>query len=469
MKRISAVKSFFPVLALVLLAACGCGNNANMNTGSFSVIVVSDIHFNPFYDPSLFEALNTSDPSQWAAIFQSSSIAAPSTWGEDTNYPLLAITLSSVRRNLGGSPFIIFTGDLLGHGLPQTFFQLYDPTNAAKPTAEDIAAMKAFTDKTVAFVMQQVRASVGNVPVLFAVGNADSYTGLGPDAAFLSNTAQLFYAQFLNGSVDQPTFVSTFTDGGYYLADVANTNLTVIGLNTFEFSPPNQYMSDMSTAVYAQLAWLDSALASAQARGRTVWLLMHVPPGADETTTSHSVDANGHIATATMMWNGNYQDVFLKTLAKYPGLITFILGAHTHMDEYRIISPRNVLEITPGIAPYFGNNPAFKIFTFSPASLTALDYKVLNCDLAANPPQFGSFYTFSTAYGMHGPLNDSLMMLYPELVFDRAKQALYRHHYYSGRAYSSGFSPVTDLNWPVFWGGIGNMDATSFMNAVNYY
>lgn len=458
------------VLALTLVLACGGGNTGvNATSNNFSVIVVSDIHFNPFYDHNLFEALNTSDPRQWAGIFQSSSVTSPSTWGLDTNYPLLALTLTSVRQNLGGSPFIIFTGDLLGHNLPQTFFELYDPPNAANPTAEDIAAMKAFTDKTVTFVMQQMRASVENVPVLFALGNADSYTGLGPDATFLTNTAQLFYSQFLNGSVDQQTFVATFTGGGYYSADVANTSLTVIGLNTFEFSPPNIYMSDMSSAVYAQLDWLDSALASAEARGRKVWLLMHVSPGADEVTTSHSVDADGHITTPTMMWNGSYQDTFLQTLAKYPGLITFILGAHTHLDEYRIISPRNVLEITPGIAPYFGNNPAFKIYTFAPITLAALDYTVLNCDLSADSPKFAGYYTFSTAYGMYGPLSDSLMMLYPQLVTDGTKQTLYRQHYYSGRAYSYGFSPITDLNWPVFWSGIGNMDATSFMNAVNYY
>jgi hypothetical protein len=329
--------------------------------------------------------------------------------------------------------------------------------------------MKAFIDKTVAFVMQQVRASVGNVPVMFALGNADSYTGLGPDATFLSDTAQLFYEQFLNGAVDQQTFLSTFTGGGYYSADVVNTNLTVIGLNTFEFSPPNPYMGDMSSKVYAQLDWLDSALASARARGRNVWLLMHVPPGADEVTTSHSVDADGHITTATMMWNGDYQDTFLQTLSKYPGLITFSFGAHTHLDEYRIMSPRNVLEITPGIAPYFGNNPAFKVFTFSYATLAALDYAVLNYDLATNPPQFVNYYTFSTAYGRYGPLSDSLMRLYPELVIDDTKQSLYRQHCYSGRAYSPDFSPISDLNWPVFWGGIGNMDEQGFIRAVNFY
>ena len=77
---------------------------------------------------------------------------------------------------LGDSPLIIFTGDILGHNFPTTFFQLYYG-NVDYPTPDDAAvtAMEAFADKTVAFFMGQVRLKIGNIPVMFAVGNADSY------------------------------------------------------------------------------------------------------------------------------------------------------------------------------------------------------------------------------------------------------------------------------------------------------
>ena len=94
--------------------------------------------------------------------------------------------------------------------------------------------------------MEQVRSSVGNIPVMFAVGNSDSYTGLGPDSSFLSNTAELYYTNFLNGTVDHQTFLNTFTSGGYYSAEPPGTNLMVIGLNTFEFSP---YFGDTNCRV----------------------------------------------------------------------------------------------------------------------------------------------------------------------------------------------------------------------------
>jgi hypothetical protein len=462
------------------LAACGGGSGGSSGAGvggsdpapTFPVVVFTDLHFNPFYDPSLFSALKAADSGQWASIFQTSGVTTPSAWGADTNYPLLALTMSAVRQNSGASPLVIFTGDILGHYLPQTFYTL-NGSSVLNPTPADVAAMKAFTDKAVAFVMAQVRAAAGSVPVMFALGNADSYTGLGPDATFLANTAQLYYTQFLNGTVDRQAFLSTFTAGGYYSADMANTDLTLIGMNTFEFSPPNPYMSDMSTAVYAQLDWLDSALASARTRGRKVWLLMHVPPGADIYSTARSADSNGRLTSATMMWNADYQTRFLQILSRYPGLVTFTLGAHTHMDEYRIVSDDIVLDTTPGIAPYFGNNPAFKVFTVSRGTLKALDYRSLNYDLATRPAQFDTYYTFSSAYSLSGYLSDSLMHLYPWFRIDPNKQASYRGSYFSGHNYTVPTGnmsfPITDTTWPVYSCGIGNMDAQSLIDCVNSY
>jgi len=383
---------------------------------------------------------------------------------------LFKIALSGIKQNLGASPLIIFTGDILGHYLPQQFYQQINGTSNPRNDA-DVAAMKAFIDKTVAFFMQQVRSSFGNIPVLFALGNSDSYTGLGPDSSFLSNTAELYYTHFLNRIVDHQTFLNTFTSGGYYSAEMPGRNLMVIGLNTFEFSP--DFGNATSGAVAAQLAWLDTTLASARARGKRVWLLMHVPPGADKYETAQSVDANGHITSATMMWNQDYQTSFLQILSKYPGLITQILTAHTHMDEYRIVSPGHLADTTPSIAPYFGNNPAFKIFTFHGETFKAIDYTSLNYDLATMPGQFNRYYTFSTAYLMQGFLNDSLLQLYPELATKNAKQQLYREHYFSGHHYSvpigNTFHPITDKTWPVYWCGIGHMDEQGLINCVNAY
>lgn len=448
MKRISVLWLLLLVLPLVLLSGCG-SNSAPPNT--FSVVVVSDVHFDPFYDPTLFPALVDADVSEWENIFKTSIITTPSTWGSDANYPLFVLALASIRQNRGTSPFIVFTGDILVHHFSQTFYTLYG--------SQDVAAMQAFADKTVAFFMNQLKLSAGDLPVMFTLGNNDSYTDNVVESNFLSNTAEIFYTKCLNSTADHSAFLNTFLAGGYYSASPAGINLMVIGLNTVLFM-------QTSSAATAQLAWFDARLAEARAAGKKVWLLMHVPPGADIYLTARQVDNNGHLGSARMMWNQDYQVSFLQILSKYPGVVTLTLAGHTHMDEYRIMSPSDVLDVTPGISPRSGNDPAFKVFTFSRDTLQPTDYRSLNYDLAAMPDKFNSYYAFWSAYLMQGFLNDSLTQLFPALVTNNAKQTLYRDYYYSGYNYDN---PITNDNWPVYWCGIGKMGQQELVDCVNSY
>jgi len=484
------------LVSVYLLFGCGAATNTSPiipNANNFPVLAFSDLHFNPFYDPNFtnYTALCTSaDSSDWPSLFlHGSTIKTPSVWGTDTNYPLLVLALDSIKQNLGASPLVIYTGDLIGHDFQALYYWhcqgLPAPPAIQSPSAQQVAAMQVFTDETIAFVTGQIRAKVGNLSVLFAVGNIDSYTGYGPDSTFLANTAETFYKQFVSGTVDHQTFINTFTSGGYYSAQPLGSNLVVIGLNTNVMA--NGVPGDNGSAVAAELSWLDSTLASAQAAGKKVWLLMHVPPGANTTATADSI-VTGQPVTGSMMMYQTYQTNFLQVLAKYPGVITMTLGAHTHMDEYRILSPSIVLDEVPAITTCFGENPAFKIFTLTGNTLTPTDYTSLNFDLAASPQptQFNSYYTFSTAYSLRGPLNASLLQLYPQLENDilltktqpKAQQALYIGQYNSGNATlqnpnsqppGAPWNPITNTNWPVFACGIGKMAQLDFEDCVNSY
>ncbi len=463
-----------------LVAACGGGGDTGIAAAStFPVAVFSDIHFNPYYDTSLFNQLVLADPSQWAGVFNQSAITAPSAWGEDTNYPSLVLALAGVKQNMGASPLVIFTGDILGHYFSQTFFNLYyanlhvtapKPADIVKDTVA-VAAMEAFADNTVTFFTDLVRSSVGSVPVMFALGNADSYLGAVPEPSFLAKNAQTFYDKFLQNTADQTEFLTTFKSGGYYSAEPAGSNVMVIALNTLMFVPFLEGFEQ--TAVAAELTWLDARFAAAKAAGKKVWLLMHVPPGADIYTTATTDFKSSQTSTATMMWEPAYQATFLQTVLKYPGLIAMTLAAHTHMDEFRIYSPGNVLEITPSITPYFGNNPGFRVFSIDKDSLKPVDYISFNYDLASNPPQFNMYYTFSEAYALRGPLDVSLVQLSSQLITNKEKQAIYRAHYFSGHNYSipatGTFKQITDSDWPVYYCGSGNVTQQDLLNCINSY
>lgn len=441
---------FFLALTSICLF-CGCGSSET----SYQAILISDVHFDPFYDTSLFQALNAADHTQWAGIFATSTVTTPAEWGSDSNYLLLHLALSSVQARGASSSIAIFPGDMLSHHFDTTFYSLYGST--------DYDAMKAFAYKTAAFLATEVRSYLGNIPVMFALGNNDEYEGdfkLEPNSQFLSDTAEVFYTDFLNSTADHQSFLNTYEAGGYYSAEPLGSGLEVIVLNSVFFSP--DAASDVADAVQTELSWLDTTLASAQAAGKKVWLLMHVPPGANIHSTKDYLDAEGHISEAKMMWVADYQASFLQTLSKYSSIVTLTIAGHTHMDEFRL--PSGALEGLPSISPIDGNDPAFKLITFSADTFAPIDYSSLNYDLANTPSQFNSYYTFSSAYLVQGLLDSALTELYPLLETSGSRQALYRRYYYSGH---DSASPITDANWKVYWCGIGNMAEQDVIDCVN--
>jgi hypothetical protein len=133
------------------------------------------------------------------------------------------------------------------------------------------------------------------------------------------------------------------------------------------------------------------------------------------------------------------------------------------MDEFRLMSPGIALAITAGISPYFGNYPAYKIFTLDSVSLAPADYSAVNCNLATSAA-FGNYYTFSQAYELEGPLATSFAELYPALIESNAAKMQYQGAFYSG---NNTLNPITSTNWPVYWCGIGFMNQQEFFTAVN--
>ena len=425
------------------------------SAGTSQAIVFSDVHFNPFYDTTIFPSLVAADASQWASIFASSSISEPSIWGEDSNYPLFALALASIKENSTSTSVAIFPGDILVHHFETQFYTLYG--------SEDEEAMKSFLYKTVTFFASAARAYLGNIPVMFEIGNNDAYEGdfkIEPDSQFLSDTAEPFYTLFLNGTADHDAFLATYEAGGYYSAQPLGTNLVVIALNSIFFSP--DAATNTESAATAELDWFASTLASAASSGQKVWLLTHIPLGANIHANKDLIDASGHLADAKMMWEPDFQTRFLNVLSAYSNTVTMIFTGHTHMDEYRL--PVCALEVTPAISPVDGNNPAFKIFTYCTGSFEITDYSAINYDLAAMPDSFQQYYTFSSTYKTDGILATMLESVFPTLRSNAPRKAAYKGHYYSGH---DSANPINDTNWPVYWCGIGKILKQDYIDCVN--
>ena len=436
-------------------------------------------------EPALFPQLVAQPASQWKSIFEQSAIpVAPSTFGADTNYPSLVLALAALKQNLGSSPMILFSGDMLGHDLPEWFCALYSNpqlpiANPPKPCSLDgagAAAMQSFLDKTLAFVSIEIRANVGKVPVIFVPGNIDTYSiyGTGPDAQFLADNASTYYTQLLNSSVDQVSFESTFTTLGSYSAQPSGSNLLVIALDSNPFAQ-SPYLPPLDP--YAELTWLDSQLAAAQSAGQKVWLMMHVPPGANTTATAQYAakgvaPSPGTDDEAAMMWQPQFETQFMQILSKYPGLIAMGITGHTHMDEFRILPTGDVLYGIPGISPVFGNNPAFKVFTVAQATEMPMDYQSISYNLAATtaPTQFSSLYTFSKAYGAtpNTTLESSFQQLYPQLTPIAPGTATFLNYYVSSSV-TYPWNMANTGNWPFYSCGFSQMDEQDYVDCVNSY
>jgi len=471
------------IIVASLVATFGCGGAAVAPTPTpapsyYQIVTVSDLHFNPLYDATLYSQLVNTDPTtQWAGVFQTSSKKVPSVGGTDTNYPLLMLTLASMKQNMGTSPLVLFTGDLLGHNIPANFCTAYyGALNQSVPpgcATSESAPMQQFIANTFTFVASQVRLYVGNVPVIYVPGNIDAYVGgYGPDTQFLIGNAPTVYSQFLNSAADLQTFQSTFTLDGYYAVQPLGSKLVVIALNT------NSFVAGVPTSGSAgpELTWLDSQLAAAQTAGQKVWILMHVPPGANSqgiaqvAATPSDVDASD----VSMMWDPDVQSTFINTLAKYPGLVTLMLAGHTHMDEFRILPTGDVLEQLPGISPCFGNNPAFKILTVTQDTFTPTDYQSFDYNLGTMPAQFGALYQFSNTYGAQDSLGSSLVQLYPRLATDQTKRDTYTMLYGSGTASVNPitfapWNPINDVNWPIFACTIDEVEQSAYLGCVSSY
>jgi sphingomyelin phosphodiesterase acid-like 3 len=466
MHRPARLLILFWVTIAALCIGCASDSATSEPRATVPLVVFTDVHFTPFYDPDIFWDLVQASPDLWADIFEKSSITEPQSWGKETNYPLLMNMLQAAYQASRASPLVLFQGDMLAHKFRETFFDLYG--------TEDEAALRSFVYKTCAFFAAQVRNHLPGLPVLFVLGNNDSYTGdykLAPGGEYLAETSDLFYSTLLLEKADPVTFAETYLAGGYYKAQPSPSKVLFICLNTVLFSV-NWSSEEAKDAPTRQLDWLEHTLAEARVQGKKVWILMHVPPGADAYgTVSRYMDESGHISDAAMLWKEDYQERFLEIIRPYGDMIEAGFAGHTHMDEYRIMlheggESSGTILFSPSVSPQYGNNSGFKVFTVSTADWGLQDYRSVVFPFEIADPTFETYYTFSSAYHLGSPLEAALTELLPELVADEAQRMNYSRFYYSG--HDAG-NPINDANWPAYWCAICTMSKDDYIGCVNGY
>jgi sphingomyelin phosphodiesterase acid-like 3 len=370
-RQASPLTACFVVLVLLATSAQSFSREP---TGKF--LIASDLHFNPFADPTLVADLAAANPRQWEAILSQSKLTAYSQYGKDTNWWLLQSSLDAMRTTLPHPALVMVTGDLLAHGFPQAY------KNATHDS--DGKYYRAFVLKTVEFLGEELRKRFNRSQILITPGNNDDECGdydIQADGPFLSDTADL--ARNLVRAGD-PFTANWKALGSYTVQPRAIRGIRIISLNTVFFS--NKYHAASfangcsqvdSTAASRTFTWLESNLALARQAHEKVWLMLHIPPGIDGYATmmqyrqmSQGAAPSEELCSKAIvpMWNPVWTSRFDGIMQDFQSTITASFAGHNHTDDFRVIhagaTGGEFVLIDPPISPIYGQNPAFRVVTF---------------------------------------------------------------------------------------------------------
>ena len=355
-------------------------------------LFVSDIHFDPFHDPARVRQLVASPVSQWGSILsRPPSPNQPQAFttlqqtcfarGIDTPDALLRSSLRAMRARQPDAKFMLVSGDLIAHDFTCRYKTLFPHATPAE--------YQSFVEKTIRYVVGQLRAAFPRIPIYVALGNNDSGCGdyrLDPGNSFLADTARIV-ATGLPAS-DRATVIQNFSQAGSYSLTMAppmqNTRLIVLD----DLFLSKKYRSCVgqpdSAPADTEIAWLRDQLAEARQAGQRVWVMGHIPTGIDPYATARRMGAMcGHMHPVLFLSSTKLADL----LIEYADIVRLGIFAHTHMDEIRLLQPEHadpssttpavVIKMVPSISPVDGNDPSFTVARINPATATLQDYKVV--------------------------------------------------------------------------------------------
>jgi sphingomyelin phosphodiesterase acid-like 3 len=424
--------------------------------GVVTALLVSDIHFDPFHDPEKAKLLDRAPANEWAAILQNADSVNGAqalaslqkscrAKGVDTPYPLLRASLDAMRSREATPGFVTVTGDLIAHQFTCRYQTLFPGSSQQ--------SYETFVEKTIQFVVEQLRGQFPGTPVYVTLGNNDSDCGdyrLDAGGSFLSKTAQLV-AESVPAESRQDV-LREFPAGGYYSVAMEPLRRTrVIVLNDIFWSPKYQTCTGAkdATPAKAELDWLGHQLAAARKGGERVWVMGHIPPGVNTySTVTKLIDVCAN-EPAEMFLNSDRLD---DLLTRYADVVRLGLFAHTHMDEMRVIGPDGTdggftggaaaahevaVKMVSSVSPVDGNNPSFTVARVDRATAVLKDYAVVVAsDFAGSA--WREEYDFATTYHAASYSPETVEQLITGFRADRKAQQTasqeYIRHYFKGDA-----------------------------------
>jgi len=377
---------------------------------TFPAVMLSDLHFDPFHDPSKVPQLVKAPAEQWDAILKQPDSptqaadfavvqeACHSKQSTDSPYLLFESALAQAKSQAAGARFVTVSGDLIVHELDCRYRAAL---HLAPATTDDQSISAAFAEKATVFVMKEVEAAFPKTPVYLALGNNDSRCGhnrLDARDAYLKATGQAMIDGLVDVSAaERALALTTYESAGYYAVTMAapmkKTRLLVVD-DTYMMAQYENCEADAKDRKGAQeqIEWLGKELDAARQRGERVWVLGHVPPTVNTekaVAKGKAICAPGAKSVSTFL----YSDALAETLESHADVVTLALFGHTHMDELHLLGAGKSavpMKVVASVSPVSGNLPSVTIGKVAPVTSELADYAVF---LASNTTGAGTTWT----------------------------------------------------------------------------
>jgi sphingomyelin phosphodiesterase acid-like 3 len=445
-----------------------------------SALLVSDIHFEPFFDPAKVPQLAAAPSTEWKAI-----LAAPHSpdqpqrfaaleqichvRGDDTSFTLLNSSLKAMRSHAASAKFVTVSGDLLSHG-----FDCKYNTILPKSTQDDY---RKFVRKTLDYLVEELYGSFPGVPVYIALGNNDSDCGdyrLDAQSEFLRVTG----AEVTKGFpvAERQAAEESFAAGGYYSvslpAPIQNARLLVLDDLFMSKNYATCAGKSNPSGAEAQIAWLQQQLTEARENKQKIWVMGHIPPGVDLYSTMKKMgDLCGDQKPGMFLSSEKMADA----LDNSGDVVELAIFAHTHMDEMRLLKDDSqpavsskpvAVKMVSSISPNHGNNPSFTVAQIDPASAALVDYRVFT---ASNPTGTDAKWTeecdFARSYHEPDFSSASVSRLIASFAADPSAKTKTSQSYIGD--FSAGSSSlVLQMFWPQYVCTLSNHTAEAFKKCV---
>jgi sphingomyelin phosphodiesterase acid-like 3 len=471
-----------PTAVLFFLGASNLPLTAQQKSAPH-VIMLSDIHFDPFHDPGKAAKLRSLPISRWGKV-----LAGPATPGQaadfdrlqttcnargvDTPYVLLDSTIYAMHKVQPKPAFITVSGNIMANQFDCRYHTLFP---AATP-----AETSAFAAKTIEFVAYSLWYTYQDTPIYMALGNTDSScqdNREDPGSYFLQATSRHFAATTYTFN-NRFAILNNFAKYGNYSTllpyPMHKTRLIVMQdvYQSKKYLPCKASASQTAESFYEQTDWLHLQLAMAKKNHEKVWIMAHIPPGMDaQTMASKPVNMCSIAADKPEPAPDTFlsTEFFANNLDEYSTNIALMIFGHTHMDEVRVFKTAKGEpvpgKIVPALSPVDGNNPAFIVATVDPRNAMMTDYTVYVAggdrpSILSKQTAWTDEYTFSAIYHLPNLSGASLEKLASSLHDPTTGNAQaisdYQRYYYVNDPFGTA-NPLADAaldamkrSWPTY-------------------